>query len=169
MHSSLFSFTTAQSQYFMAMERDVGLSILCHSCGFTCHQRVLKTFPVPDYLSSEDGVVWLWHLLVNLYIWPTISSCHGSTPLTLGLIGKDGSLSTLCHSFGFACQQRLLKTFHGPGYLHSKNGVVWHFLVNLHIYGSPFYLAMAQFKWLMLIGRDDGLRKFVRKYMFMYI
>ena len=26
-----------------------------------------KTFPGPSYVSSEDGVVWLWHLLVNLY------------------------------------------------------------------------------------------------------
>ena len=26
-----------------------------------------KTFPGPTYLSSEDGVVGLWHLLVNLY------------------------------------------------------------------------------------------------------
>ena len=156
MHSSLFSLTAAQSQYFMVMERDVGLSILCHSCGFTCHQRVLKTFAAPDYLSSEDGVVWLWHLLVNLYIWLTISSYHGSIPLTLGLIGKDGGSSTLCHSCRFSCQQGLLKTFRGPGYLRSKDGVVWHFLVNLHIYGSPFYLAMDQSQWLTVIGRDDG-------------
>ena len=27
-----------------------------------------KTFPGPSYVSSEDGVVWLWHLLVNLYL-----------------------------------------------------------------------------------------------------
>ena len=120
MHSSLFSLTAAQSQYFMVMERDSGLSILCYSCWFTCHQRVLKTFAAPDYLSSEDGV----NLLVNLYIWLTISSCHGSIPLTLGLIGKDGGLSTLCHSCGFACQQGLLKTFPGPGYIRSKDGVV---------------------------------------------
>ena len=30
---------------------------LCHSCGFACQQRVLKTFPGPGYLRSEDGVV----------------------------------------------------------------------------------------------------------------
>ena len=34
-----------------------GLSTLCHNCGFACQQRVLKTFPGPDYLHSEDGVV----------------------------------------------------------------------------------------------------------------
>ena len=59
-----------------------------------------------------------------VYIWLTISSCYGSIPLTLGLIGRDGGLSTLCHSCGFACQQRVLKTFPGPGYLHSEDGVV---------------------------------------------
>ena len=30
---------------------------LCHSCGFACQQRVLKTFPGPGYLRSKDGVV----------------------------------------------------------------------------------------------------------------
>ena len=30
---------------------------LCHSCAFACQQRVLKTFPGPGYLHSEDGVV----------------------------------------------------------------------------------------------------------------
>ena len=44
--------------------------------------------------------------------------------LSLGLIGRDGGLSALCHSYGFACQQRVLKTFPGPGYLHSEDGVV---------------------------------------------
>ena len=70
---------------------------------------MLKTFPGPGYLHSEDGVVWLWHPLVKLYIWLTISSCYGSIPLALGLIGRDGGLSTLYHSCGFACQQRVLK------------------------------------------------------------
>ena len=31
--------------------------IVYHSCGFACQQRVLKTFPGPGYLRSEDGVV----------------------------------------------------------------------------------------------------------------
>ena len=69
-----------------------GLSTLCHSCGFASQQRVLKTFPGPGYLHSENGVVWLWHSLVNLYIWLIISACCGSIPLTLGLIGRDGGL-----------------------------------------------------------------------------
>ena len=45
-------------------------------------------------------------------------------PLPLGLIERDGGLSTLCYSCGFACQQRVLKTFPGPGYLHFEDGVV---------------------------------------------
>ena len=27
------------------------------------------------------------------------------------MIGRNGGLSTLCHSYGFACQQGMLKTF----------------------------------------------------------
>ena len=64
------------------------------------------------------------HLLVNLYIWLTISSCYGSIPLVVGLKGRDGGLGTLCHGCGFACQQRVLKTFPGLCYLHSEDGVV---------------------------------------------
>ena len=128
---------------------ECGLSTLCHSCGFPCQQKVLKRFPGPGYLHSEDGVVSLWHPLGNLYTSLNISYCYGSIPLPLGLIGRDGGLSTLCHSCGFACQQRVLKTFPGPGYLHSEDGVVWlwHSLVNLYIYRSPFHLATAQSLW----------------------
>ena len=36
---------------------------------------------------------------------------HLWLPLALGLIGRDGGVSTLCHSGVFACQQRELKTF----------------------------------------------------------
>ena len=48
----------------------------------------------------------------------------GSIPLALRLIGRDGGLSTLCHSCGFACQHRVLKTFPATGYLHTEDGVV---------------------------------------------
>ena len=75
---------------------------------------------------------------IYIYIWLIISSCCGSIPLTLGLIGRDGGLNTLCHSCGFACQQRVLNTLPGPGYLHSEDGVVWLWhsvaVVNLYIY-----------------------------------
>ena len=44
--------------------------------------------------------------------------------LSLGLIGRDSGLSTFCHSCGFACHHRVLKTVPGPGYRHSEDGVV---------------------------------------------
>ena len=56
-YSSLFYLVTAQSQCLMGIGRDRGLSTLCHSCGFSCQQRVLKTFPGPGFLRSEDGIV----------------------------------------------------------------------------------------------------------------
>ena len=71
-------------------------------------------------------LVWLWHLLVNLYIWLIISSCYGSIPLTLELIRRDGGLNTLCHSSEFSCQLRVLKTFPDPIYLRwSGYGTYW--------------------------------------------
>ena len=30
-------------------------------------QKVPKTFPGPDNLHFKNGVVWLWHLLINLH------------------------------------------------------------------------------------------------------
>ena len=59
-----------------------------------------------------------------VYILVTISSCYGSVPLAFVLIGWDGGLNTLCYGCGFVCQQRVLKTFPGPGYMHSEDGVV---------------------------------------------
>ena len=66
----------------------------------------------------------------------TISSCYCSTPLSLVLIRRNSGLSTLCHSCRFACQQRVLKTVPGPGYLHSGDGVLWlwHSLVYFYMY-----------------------------------
>ena len=139
---NLYIWLTISSRYgsiplaLVLLVRAGGLSTLCHSCGFACQQRVLKTFPGPRYFHTEDGVVRLWHPLVNFYVWLTISSCYGWIPLGLRLIGRDGCLSTLCCTCGFACQQRVLKTFPGPGYLHSEDGVVWlwHPLVNLYLW-----------------------------------
>ena len=44
--------------------------------------------------------------------------------MTLRLIGRDGGLSTLCHSCRFSRQQSVLKTFPGPGYLRLEDGLV---------------------------------------------
>ena len=45
--------------------------------------------------------------------------CHDKIPLTLTLIGRNGSLSLLCHSCKFDYQQRVRKALPGPGYLRS--------------------------------------------------
>ena len=37
------------------------------AAGFASPQRVLKMFPGPGYLRSKDGIVWLWHLSLNLH------------------------------------------------------------------------------------------------------
>ena len=57
-------------------------------------------------------------------IWLTISSCYGSISLTFVLKEINGALSTLCHSCRFDKKQRVIKTFLGPGFLCSKDGVI---------------------------------------------
>ena len=53
------------------------------------------------YIFHPHHFIWLLHYI-------TMSSCHGSMLLTLVSVGKDGGLITLCHSFGFDYQQRVL-------------------------------------------------------------
>ena len=122
------------------IERDGGLSTLCHSCGCSCQQRVLKTLPDPGYRRYEDGVVWLWHLLVNLYIWLIISSCYHSILLTLGLIGRDGGLRTLCHSCGW----RVCLSPEG-----AKN-VSWSWLSPLRVWGSLTMTFTGKFIYIYI-------------------
>ena len=99
------------------LDSSVTLSIWTELIGrgfkFYSGQHSIATLNNPSLVNTiyEDGVVWLCHWLVNLYIWLTISSCYSSIPLTLGLIGRDDGLSTVCHSCRFACKQRVLKTF----------------------------------------------------------
>ena len=100
-------------------------------------QEVVRSNPTRANFVAEGAknVSWPWLSLLrgqgsmnmastgNLNIWLTILSCYGSIPFTLGLIGRNGGLSSLCHSCGSASQQRVLKTFPGPGYLPSEDGV----------------------------------------------
>ena len=70
-----------------------------------------------------------------LYIYT--SSCYGSIPLVLGLIGRDSVLSTLCHSCGFACQKRVLKkfSFRGSGSLTmASTGKFVYIYIFIYIY-----------------------------------
>ena len=139
--------------------RDVGLSTLCHSCLFACQQRVLKTFPGHGYVHSEDGVVWIWHPLVNLCLWLTISFGYSWIPLAWGLMRRDGDLSNLCHSCRLACQKRVLKTFPGLGYLHSGDQVVWliHPLENFYVWFTISFCYDSISLALGLIVMDGGL------------
>ena len=109
---------------------------------------------VHNYTVSYDETIdasnivifyWRYHYIYNIYIYTYSDIFNSDIPLALGLIGRDGGLSTLYHSCGFACQQRVLKTFPGPGYLHSDAGVVWlwHSLVNLDIYTYIHLLYLA--------------------------
>ena len=104
---------------------------ICYFDHDTITRRValLESDPMPD--SQPD--ICLQHAKANTYISISISVYlsiylsiynHHPSILNLRLIGRDGGLSTLCHSCGFACQQRVLKTFPGPGCLHSEDGVV---------------------------------------------
>ena len=112
--------------------------------------------------------IYMYNLLVNLYIRLTISSCYSSIPLTLGLIGRDGGLSTLCHGCRFACRQRVLTTFPSPGYLRSEDGVVWLTLGNWlfgavkltnspdpNKYGYGGYGTGSDARWQFLCWNDE--------------
>ena len=107
------------------------LSTFYHSYRFACQQSVLETFPGSEYLHSKNGVVWLWHLLVSLHIY--IYMAHYFALLRLNPCAlwqlRESGLSSLCHSCEFACQQRMLKTFHAPGYLRWG----WGSLTTAHI------------------------------------
>ena len=135
------------------------LSTPYHSCRFSCQQRVLKMFPGLFYLHPKNVVVWLWHSLLYLYIWLSLSSCYSSILLTLSLIGRDGGLRPPCQSCGFGCQQRVLKAFHGHGYLPSDNRVNWlcHSLVNLYIWLTHSSFCGSIIFTLGLVVRDGGL------------
>ena len=65
---TLSSCNASISLSLMLIGRGDGLNSLCHSCDFDCQQSVLKRFPGPANLCSENGVVKLMQLLVNLHI-----------------------------------------------------------------------------------------------------
>ena len=64
------------------IERDGGLSTLCHLCQLVCQQRLLKICPSFVYLHFKDEVVWLWHFWVNFHLHgPPILSFNHSIPV----------------------------------------------------------------------------------------
>ena len=56
--------------------------------------------------------------------WLTISSCYGSVLLTIVLIDRNSAFNTLYHILVFDYQEKLLKTFPGPGFPRSEDWVV---------------------------------------------
>ena len=53
------------------------------------------------------------------------------------MIGRDGGLSTLCHSCGLrVClsEEGVRKTFPGPGYLRSEDGVKHKYIKYINTY-----------------------------------
>ena len=76
-------------------------------------------------------------------------------PSTLWSFGRM-LVSALCIISASSCQQRVVKGFPGHGYLHLEDRIVGlsHFLVNLDICCSPFYVARGQSQYVMLIGRN---------------
>ena len=120
---------------------------------------MLKTFPGPAYLHSEDEIVWLWHLLVNLDIHSSPFYFATTQSQYLMVNGRDGGLNTVSY-LQVCLSVEGAKNVSWP-WLSPFRGwdSLWHFQVNLdiYIYSSPFYLAMAQSHYLMKIGRDGGL------------
>ena len=57
-------------------------------------------------------------------IWLSIFSFLRVNFLILVLTGSDSGLRTLRHSCIFYYQRRVVKTFPGPGYIHSEAGVM---------------------------------------------
>ena len=133
---------------------------LCRSCGFACHQRVHKTFPDPHCIRSEDGigVAWLGYFVVNLHIYSSLFYLATVQFRYVMAIEKVvWALRVIV--VGLLVSRGCWKRFTTQNISAPKMGVVWlwHFLVNLHIYDSPFYIATAQPQCLIAIGRDGGL------------
>ena len=106
--------------------------------------------PLPEHLqavvSVDNGRYMYWHCLLGCLLCFSFPCCFVCFVLFC---------LNIC---GFACQQRVLKTFLGPGYLRSENEVVWlwHSLVNLHICICCilFYWYFLLFVWWPMMMSD---------------
>ena len=69
-YSSPFYLATAQSLWLYGVNREGWrFSTLCRSCRFDYQRSMLKMFLGSAYHPFQDRVVWLWHVMVNLYIY----------------------------------------------------------------------------------------------------
>ena len=87
---------------------------------FVCTNSVSPVHYVPKFIGCHKAIVVYPVGQIIFMIQLVISSCYGSVQYLI-IIGRDGGLSTLCHSCGFACQQKVLKTFPGTGLLSSAD------------------------------------------------
>ena len=121
-----------------------GLSTLRHSYRLACQQRVLKMFPGSDYLHYKDGIVSLSPFLVTVDIYSSpfyLATAQSQCPM---MIGRNSGLSTLCHNCRFACQQKVLKMFPGPGFTQIWDSLTMTFFVKFGYVSLTIYHATAQ-------------------------
>ena len=78
-------FTTNWNNIFFVRRKDGRTSQAADSESFENDGSTLKSYYLQNAFANY----------IYIYIWLTISSCYGSIPLTLGLIGRDGGLSTV--------------------------------------------------------------------------
>ena len=95
---------------------------------------MLKTFPGPAYLHSENEIVWLWHLLVNLDIHSSPFYFATTQSQYLMVNGRDGGLNTVSY-LQVCLSVEGAKNVSWP-WLSPFRGwdSLWHFQVNLDIY-----------------------------------
>ena len=78
-------------------------------------------------------------------------------------MGRDGDLSTLCHSCGFACQQRELKKFPDPGSSAPIQGSLTMIFTGKFVYMAHHFIFLcvnpSSFV-LGLIERDSGWNEY---------
>ena len=65
----------------------------------------------------------LWHFLVNLDLYSSSFCLITEQAWYLIVNGRNVGLSTLRHSCGSACHQRVPKMFPGPGYLQQQDEI----------------------------------------------
>lgn len=118
-------------------------------------------FQGPDYLHSDDGIVWIWHILINLQIFNYLWWCEGMVVWIFSVAFVQFYLPEDAKNVSWA----RLTLFQRCCSLCSS---LWHFLINLHIYRSIFCLATAQSQCLILIGRGGGLIVLPRSCSFAY-
>ena len=63
------------------------------------------------------------YYLVNLHIGSSPFHLATAQSQCLMVTERDGGLSSLYYSWGFACQQRVLKTLFGGGYLRFEDEI----------------------------------------------